>query len=148
MKHHQISFRGATQVAQKTETELNDKMQGFLHYVINMRQRKDYELGKIGNMDETPVWIDMPIDYTRDMKGSKTVSMDSTGHEKTRLNVCLGAMADGTKLLPLVLLKGVRPPKDIPTGIVVKMTPKAWQTKRQWSFGSGMYGTKALHVDC
>lgn len=35
-------------------------------------------------------------------------------------------MADGTKLLPLVLLKGVRPPKDIPTGVIIKMTPKAW----------------------
>ena len=134
MKRHQISFRRATHVAQKTETELDDKMQGFLHYVINMRKRKGYELGNIGNMDETPVWIDMPGDYTIDMKGSKTVIMGSTGHEKTRLTVCLAAMADGTKLLPLVLLKGVRPPKDIPTGIVVKMTPKAWSDEEAMIF--------------
>ena len=77
-------------------------------------------------MDERPVWIDMPWDYTIETKGSKTVSMCSTGHEKTRIFVCLAAMADGSKLLPLVLLKGVRPPKDIPTGVIVKMTPKAW----------------------
>lgn len=40
----------------------------------------------------------------------------------------LAGMADGTKLAPLVLFKGVRPPKDIdiPAGIIVKMTPQAW----------------------
>lgn len=76
----------------------------------------------------------MPGDYTLDMKGTKTVSMGSTSHEKTRITVCLAAMADGTKLMPLVLLKGVRPPKDIPTGIVVKMTPKAWADEEAMVF--------------
>ena len=38
----------------------------------------------------------------------------------------LGAMADGTKLPPMVLLKGVRPLSDVLSGIIVKMTPKAW----------------------
>ena len=107
MKRHHISFRRATHVAQKSETELNDKMHRFLWYVISMCKQKSYELGRIGNMDETPVWIDMPGDYTIETKGSKTVSMGSTGHGKTRITVCLAAMADGSKLLPLVLLRSV-----------------------------------------
>jgi hypothetical protein len=126
MKRHNITFRRATHVAQKPETLLNDKMQGFLKFVIAMRRRNNYDLSAIGNMDETPVWIDMPGEYTLEVKGTKTISMASTGHEKTRITVCLAAMADGTKLAPLVLLKGVRPPKEIPSGIIIKMTPKAW----------------------
>lgn len=65
-------------------------------------------------MDETPVWIDMPGEYTIEQKGAKTVSMGSTGCEKSRITVCLTAMGDGAKLLPLVLLKGVWPIKDVP----------------------------------
>ena len=38
----------------------------------------------------------------------KSITMASTGHEKEKLTVMLAAMADGTKLLPMVILKGVR----------------------------------------
>lgn len=109
-------------------------MHSFLRFVILMRKRKEYPLSAIGNMDETPVWIDMPGDYTLEPTGSKTVTMGSTGHEKSRVTVCLAAMADGTKLLPLVLMKGVRPLKDIPTGILVKMTPKGWADEKTMQF--------------
>lgn len=51
---------------------------------------------KIMNWATLGTWIDMFGDYTIDIKGSKTVSMGSTGHEKTRLTVCLVAMADRT----------------------------------------------------
>ena len=39
-------------------------------------------------------------------KGVKTVPVLTTGHEKTRVTVCLAAMADGRKLPPMVLFKG------------------------------------------
>ena len=63
--------------------------------------------------------------------------MASTGHEKEKLTVMLAAMADGTKLLPMVILKGVRRPHDIdiPAGIVVVMAPKSWaneEIKLKW----------------
>ena len=32
----------------------------------------------------------------------------------------------GGNTTPMVLLKGVRPVSDVPAGIIVKMTPKAW----------------------
>ena len=98
MRRHKILFGGGggTHVAQKSEMELNDKMHSFLRYVIAMRWGKSYDLGSIVNMDETPVWIDMPGDYTLETKGSKTVTIGSTGHEKTRITVCLTAMADGS----------------------------------------------------
>ena len=68
---HEISFRQATRRT-KVRNQTNDKMQGFLQYIINMRKCRGYEMGNIGNMDETPVWIDMPGDYMIDIKGSKT----------------------------------------------------------------------------
>ena len=104
------------------------RMQGFLRYVIRIRQRRNYPLSMIGNMDETPVYVDIPGNYTLERKGMKSITMASTGHEKEKLTVMLAAMADGTKLLPMVVLKGVRRPRDIdiPAGIVVVMAPKSW----------------------
>ena len=128
MKRNNIAFRRATHVAQKKQVELDDRMQGFLRYVIRIRQRRHYPLSMIGNMDETPVYVDIPGNYTLERKGMKSITMASTGHEKEKLTVMLAAMADGTKLLPLVILKGVRRPRDvdIPAGIVVVMAPKSW----------------------
>ena len=39
------------------------------------------------NMEKTPVWLDMPGDYTSEIKGSEMI-IGSTGQEKTRINVC------------------------------------------------------------
>ena len=52
--------------------------------------------------------------------------MGSTEHERSRLTVCLAAKGDGTKLPPLVLIKGVRPLKNVPVGVYVLMTPAGW----------------------
>lgn len=126
MKRHNISFRRATHVAQKLPAELQEKRQNFLSYIIRMRRIRNYDLSMIGNMDETPIWVDMPGTSTIHLSGAKTVSMKTTGNEKSRITVMLAAMADGTKLNPLVLFKGVRPPKTVPQGIQIKMMPKSW----------------------
>ena len=70
-----------------------------------------------------PVWLEMPGKSTLNVKGVHEVAMLSTGHEKQRITVTLGAYADGTKLSPLVHLPGLRPlPKnDVPSGIIVYM---------------------------
>jgi hypothetical protein len=103
-------------------------MQNYLRFIIRLRKIRNYPLTNIGNMDETPIWVDMPGNYTIEACGTKTVTMGTTGHEKSRITVMLAGMADGTKLKPMVLFKGVRPPKpeDIPAGLAVKMTPQAW----------------------
>ena len=121
MRRHKLSFRRTTHVGQKNEDILSDKMQGFLGFVTKLRRRRGYSLSLIGNMDETPLYVDTPGEYTMEEIGKKTISMKSMGHEKERFTVMLAAMADGTKLTPMVLFKGVRPPKNIPTGIIVKM---------------------------
>ena len=129
MTRNKLSFRRRTHVSQKPEPLLSDRMQSFLRYVYRLRLRKEFTLHDICNMDETPIWIDMPGDYTMEFTGTKTIAMASTGQEKTRITVCLAALADGSKLQPYVLLKGVRPPKDIPIGIKIEMTPGSWASE-------------------
>ena len=88
-----------------------------------MRRNRDYDLSQIGNVDETPVWLEMPGNFTLDFLGGKDITDTTTGHHRGRLTVILSGLADGTKLTPLVLLPGVRPPKphEILVGIAVYM---------------------------
>lgn len=57
-------------------------------------------------MDETPVWCDVVSETTVDASGKNTVTLKTTGHEKSRVSVVLAAKADGTKLKPMVVFKG------------------------------------------
>ena len=108
-KETQISFRKATHIAQKSEELLGHKMYSLLTYVTRLRKVRHYSMAEICNMDETPIWLYMSGTYTLQEQGSKTVSLQTTGHEKSRVTVMLAALADGTKLPPMVLFKGVRP---------------------------------------
>ena len=82
-----------------------------------MGKFREYSLQYIGNMDETPVWLEMPGNWTLDYVGSPPVSVSSVGQHNT--------IGDGTTLLPIVLLPGVRPPKmeDVPTAAHVWYRP-------------------------
>ena len=64
-----------------------------------MRKKNRYPLHCIGNMDETAINLDIMADRTVDIKGTITVQVRGTGHEKTtRFTVMLSCMADGTKM--------------------------------------------------
>jgi hypothetical protein len=79
----------------------------------------------MGNADETPVFFDMLANTTVDIKGSKSVLVKTTGHEKLRITVMLSVLADGRKLTPFVILKTKNLPKEkLPTGIVFKCNKK------------------------
>lgn len=59
-------------------------------------------------MDETPIWCDMISTSTVDKAGSKSVNLKSTGHEKSRISVCLTAKSNGEKLKPFIVFKGAK----------------------------------------
>lgn len=54
-------------------------------------------------MDETAVWFDMVGESTVAAKGTKSVPLKSTGHEKLRFTVILTANGAGAKLKPYVV---------------------------------------------
>ena len=73
-----------------------------------MRLIHQYPLASIGNMDETPLWLDMPGETTVERVRERSVSGGTSGHDKDRFTVVLAAMADGRKLKPFIVFKGVR----------------------------------------
>jgi len=111
-----------------------------------MRRFRGYEDSEMLNMDETLVWFEMPGKSTLSKAGEKEVRVSSTGHDKEKLTVTLGAYADGTKLAPLVHLPGVRLPKkeEIPAGVQIIICgsgKKSWVNKDSIMFWLGkLYG--------
>ncbi len=102
-----------------------------------MRLLHQYPLGCIGNMDETPLWLDMPGDTTVSRVGERSISIRTTGHDKGRFTVVLAAMADGRKLKPFVVFKGVRSIPELTRvrGIVVVLSRNGWMNEAltiQW----------------
>ena len=94
---------------------------GFIIKTSKVRHFKQYSVGCIGNMDETPLWMDMPGETTVSRAGERTISIRTTGHDKGRFTVVLAAMADGRKFKPYVVFKGVRPVAELARipGVVV-----------------------------
>jgi hypothetical protein len=81
----------------------------------------------IANMDETPMYFDMPGNSTVDTVGSKTVSIRTSGNEKQHFTVVLACQADGKKLRPMVIFKRKNMPKEtFPPGVSVQVHPKGW----------------------
>ena len=52
-----------------------------------MRRLRDYADCEIGNMDETPMYLEMPGKSTLDFKGKRGIRVMSTGHEKQKLTL-------------------------------------------------------------
>ena len=105
LKRNDLVLRQRTKLAQKLPEDLEEKITLFQSVVIKMRKKEQYDLSQIGNMDETPVWFDMPTSKTVTAKGEKTVLVRTTGHEKSRFTVVLSCLADGTKLKPMVVFR-------------------------------------------
>ena len=127
MKRRGLAIRQKTKIAQKLPNDLEEKIVSFQKYLINARKRDDYELVQIGNMDETPVWFDMPAARTVESRGAKTVLLKTTGNEKTRFTVVLSCLADGTKLKPMVIFRRKTMPKDkFCPGVLVHVHPRGW----------------------
>ena len=124
-------------MGQRLPADLIDKVVRIVMSTWKRRIKHKYSLSGIGNMDETPLWMDMPGDTTIARTGVKSVPILNTGHEKARFTVCLAAMADGTKLKPFVVFKGVwQDPKLIKyPGVVVTYSHNGWmneQTTKTW----------------
>lgn len=145
-KRHNIVFRRTTHVSQHAVNITDDRVDRFLRFVLRMRRMREYSDAEILNMDETPVWFEMPGKSTLTKKGVSEVSVTSTGHEKEKLTVTLAAYADGTKLAPLVHLPGVRPPpkESVPCGVQIYMCgagKKSWANEESIKFWlSKLYG--------
>ena len=81
--------------------------------------------------------------------------MRTTGHEKGRFTVVLSAMADGKKLKPFVVFKGVRPVVELlrVSGVVVAFSKNGWMNEeltKEWvkrGWGTLNFGWRLLVWD-
>ncbi|CAI7833602.1 unnamed protein product [Closterium sp. NIES-54] len=103
------------------------KVESFWEFVRQMRSLHDYPLDLILNADQTPLFLEMPVERTLEMKGARTVHVRSAGYEKERVTVMLAVTASGLKLPPYVVFKRKTIPKvPIPAGVVVCAQDKGW----------------------
>ena len=107
---------------------MEEKIEKFISNVKEMREVHKFSDDMIINMDETPLYFDMPSSRTISKKGVREVRIRSTGAEKKRLTVILTCTASGIMLPPTLIFKGKRALKKIkvPPGVVVTVQPKAW----------------------
>ena len=128
LKRHGFVIRERTTTGQRLPPELGEKVGNFVLYCQKQREQLHLHPSDIGNMDETAIWADMPGQSTVEVRGARHVPILTTGHEKSRITVCLAAMADGRKLQPLVVFKGKRMPQELKkvTGVHIALTHNGW----------------------
>ena len=90
-------IRRRTMEAQKSPDQLTDKLCGYVLKVRRLRQKMNYYLKNIIAMNETTVWNDMISYTTVEKREAHTVNLKTTGHEKSKVTVCLAAAAGGGK---------------------------------------------------
>ena len=83
-----ISDRAKTHTSQECLKSPLEQCVIVSNYLASIRNILSlYEACHIFNMDETPVYMDMPGERTMHFKGSKTVDIINTGNEKSRFTV-------------------------------------------------------------
>ena len=126
-RRHAISMRSKTTLAQRLPVDMEDKIVQFHRFVVRSRRRCDYDLSRILNMDETPMRFELPATRTLEFTGSRTVPVVTCGADKQSFNVALTVKANGEKLPPKVIFKGVRQLRiPVPPRMQVSVHKKGW----------------------
>ena len=130
-KHHSISLRTKTTLAQRLPQDLEEKTIQFHRFVITLRQRYGHSLSRLFNMDETPMRFELPLSITLEFSGSRTVQWSLAAPRRGTLQ-SLAVAADGKKLPPSVIFKGVRTPRDlaVPDTVRVSFDKKGWMDEK------------------
>ncbi len=137
-RRHCLSTRAGTSIGQKLPRDHEDKLDSFQKFILQLRKQHDYPLSHIYNMDETPMRFDMPPTHTLHPTGDKTVHIKTTNSEKRGFTAILTISADGTKLKPWAIFKGVRDPKIATSQVKVTMQRKGYIDE----------GSKYLNIFC
>lgn len=136
MKRCHFSIRTRTTVAQQLPADYNEKLAAFRSYCSKHIADKHIQPSHITNMDEVPLTFDIPVSHTVEKKGTATVGIRTTGHEKSSFTVVLSCHANGQKLPPMVIFKRKTLPKEkFPAGVIIKANEKGWMDEemmKEW----------------
>ena len=136
-RRHSVSFCAKTTLAQQLPDDMEEKIVQFHRFIIAAMQRVGYPLSRIINLDEMPMRFKLPSLRSLEFTGSQTVPVKTCGAEKRSFTVALAVAADGTKLPPKVIFKGVRTPRDlvVPNSLRVSFHKKGWMDEsgvKEW----------------
>lgn len=106
---------------------MEEKIVKFHQFVLKARRCHDYQLRHILNMDETPMRFELPATRTLELTSNWTVPILLCSGDKQSFTVILAVKANGEKLPPKVIFKGVRQPRiQIPPRMQVLVPKKGW----------------------
>ena len=130
-RRHSLTLRRKTTQGQKIPLHYMQKLKNFIYYIRSLRIKNFYGMADMYAMDETAVWLDMPGSTTVSGIGESSVPICTTGHEKSRITVCLTAKANGTKLPPMIIFKGKRMDRDVAAlpGVIPMMSDNGWMNE-------------------
>ena len=136
-RRHSVSLSAKTTLAQRLPEDMEEKIVQFHRFITAARQRAGYPLSRIYNMDETPMCFKLPSTRPLEFTGSRTVPVKTCGAEKRSFTVTLAIAADGTKLPPKVIFKGIRRPRAlvVPGSLRVSFHKKGWMDEagvKEW----------------
>ena len=83
MKRYNLSIRWRTTTGQSLPRDLEDKIRNFVTFNKKQIDLNSLQPAMIANMDETPIWENMPSATTVNSRGVHTVPIKTTGHEKS-----------------------------------------------------------------
>uniref|UniRef100_K7FJ94 HTH CENPB-type domain-containing protein n=1 Tax=Pelodiscus sinensis TaxID=13735 RepID=K7FJ94_PELSI len=128
MNHHGLSVQCRTTITQKLPMNSDTKVLQFQKFIRKLHKQHCYNLSLMGNADQTPLHFDNPDNRMLESKSAKTISIATTGYEKSRFKVMLACMADGTKVPPYTVFKCKTMPKNVifPNTVHVHVHPKGW----------------------
>lgn len=106
-----MTVRRTPSIFQKLPADHTKRIVQFHRFVLYKRQERCYLLLHIGNVDQTPVYFDMPYNTTIANKGSSNITIRTTGNKRLRYTVMLAVTADGNKLSPYVIFKRKKMPR-------------------------------------
>ena len=95
-------------MAQRLPADMEEKIVEFHWFVLRAQRRPDYQLSHIFDMNETPRRFEPPVTRTLEFTDNRTVPILSCGGDKQSFTVVLAVKANGEKLPPRVIFKGVR----------------------------------------
>ena len=121
-----------TTLAQRLPADVEEKIVEFHRFVLRAQRRHDYQLSHNLDMDETPMRFELPATRTLEFTGNRTVPILSCGGDKQSFTVVLAVKANGEKLPPKVIFKGVRQLRiQIPPRMQVSVHKKGWMDHRR-----------------
>lgn len=111
LARHGLSIRRVTRIGQKLSGHLKE-VQEDMAESVRLRLAEGgslhgMDLKHFINMDQTAVWFEMKSGTTVDLVGKNTISIRDSGSNSKRCTVVLAVAADGTKLPPFVVFKGL-----------------------------------------